>query len=194
MQLPAEFFNSHVGSSQLQKDAFVTRMYGTNNQRGPYMYPRSPYALGDIAPMNAMAPIDASTLFTQTPTQGIVATSTAPIGSAGFPTFRASAPIAPGTILGPDGASVPFDPGMESYTSPYGDPAATLDEAASGQKPAGPITYTNPWPSIVQPPPTPRAAPVSEMCKFGEWVNRNPGLALLGTVGVFLFFKGGKKR
>ena len=227
MQMPSGDFNSQMTPGDIQKASFVTRLYGTHNQRGPYMYPQSPYALvglGDIVPMAAMQPIDEETLFTNLPTQSPLGTSSAPLGSAGFPTFQATAPSTPGTVLGPAGSTVPElstasvnapNAVTTSYTSAYGTPgasgpggpdssvmasggppAATLDQAQGGQ-PAGPITYTNPWPTIISPPPNATAAPAappSILCEFGAWVNQNPLLALAGTVGIYFLLKGGKKR
>jgi len=217
--IPAGAFNSQVDSDRIWRDSFITRMYGTNNQRGPYFYPESPYALkgfGDIVPMAAMQPIDEDTLFTTLPTPGTTATSTAPIGSAGYPTFQASTPPGNGTVLGPSGATVPENSPASttvasamaaggapvtgtptSYTSPYGNPAATLQQAAAGQGPAGPITFENPWPSIVKPPPVQTVTPAagdSALCQLGSWVTQNPALALAGCAAVYFLFKGGKKR
>ena len=230
MQMPSGSFNSQMTPGDIQKASFVTRLYGLNNQRGPFKYPRSPYALGmgDIAPMAAMQPIDQDVLFTTLPTTSTLATSTAPLGSAGFPTFQASAPGSAGTILGPAGSTVPELPfptlaansvpgsgspsGSDplSYTSPYGtagaptgsnawspdgSPAPTLNIAARTGRPAGPVTFQNPWPSIISPPPQPQgAAAPSALCQFGAWINQNPGLAILGTVGIYFLCKGGKKR
>jgi hypothetical protein len=236
--VPAGPFNSQVDPDQIARRSFVSSMYGMHTQRGPLFYPQSPYALGDIAPMSAMQPIDDDTLFTTLPAQGTIALSTAPIGSAGFPTFQAMAPTSNGTVLGPSGATVPelsapesqamapinatygqvsaLTPAQaattvassmkaggapitgtpaQSYTSPYGNPAATLEQAGAGWGPAGPITFTNPWPSMVKPADI-QQAPVqpSLLCELGTWVNQNPALSLLGAVGVYLFFKGGKKR
>lgn len=232
MQMPSASFNPQMTSADIQRASFVTRLYGLHNNRGPYFYPQSPYAImpqiasdnggmGDIAPMAAMQPITQETLFTQLPTSGLIATSTAPIGSAGFPTFTASAPPTQGTILGPAGTTVPSlsplstsnlgtggsvtpgnavpqVPAALSYTSPYGlTPSPTLENAQTTGQPAGPITFMNPWPSIIQPPPQVAAAtsaPSSALSQLGCWVNQNPGLAFLGTVGLYLLLKGGKKR
>jgi hypothetical protein len=214
--VPASAFNSQVDADQIWRDSFVTRLYGGYNQRGPFLYPESPYALsglGDIVSMAAMQPVDADTLFTTLPSASEIATSTAPIGSAGYPTFRATAPTTPGTALGPAGAtvpsagvnsnaasgnpSVPSNAGGEaaaqiqqSYTSPYGAPATTLDQAMTTGGNVGPSTFENPWPSIIQPPPSQQPAPApSLLCQFGQWVNRNPALAALGTYGVYLLLK-----
>jgi hypothetical protein len=213
MHTPTGAFNSQVDSDQIWKNSFVTRLYGLHNQRGPYFYPESPYSLGDIVPMSAMAPIDDDTLFATLPAPAsVLATSVAPIGSAGFPTFQSSAPGNPGTILGPAGATVPsfVSQTPASWTSPYGaggsqsgspaivsapgTPAATLDQVTQSS-PAGPITYTNPWPTMIAPPASdaPAASP-SIMCEFGDWVNANPGLAFLGTVGVYFLLRGKKRR
>jgi len=238
MHTPTGPFNSHVDPGQIARDSFVTRIYGLHNTRGPYFFPESPYALGDIAPMASMQPINDDTLFTQLPAQGTTPTSAAPLGAAGFPTFRASAPNTPGTILGPGGATVPelstpiaqglapqnaivgsisaatpaqanttvassmaaggvpVSGAPASWTSPYGDPAATLAQAQANQGPAGPITFTHPWPTIVQPAPVQTVQPEtpSLLCGLGNWVNANPLLAILGTVGVYYVLKGGKKR
>ena len=232
MQMPAGSFNPQMTSDDMARASFVTRLYGTHNNRGPYLYPRSPYALqslGDIVPMAAMQPIDDDTLFAQLPAQGTLATSVAPLGSAGFPTFQAASPATQGTVLGPSGSTVPSltspssnqgaspvsttaaaavtgVPSAPSYTSPYGNPAANgaqggtpawnPDQAAQSGQPTGPITYTNPWPSIISPPPV-ASAPVqqtSALCEFGAWVNQNPLLAALGTLGVYLLLKGGKRK
>jgi hypothetical protein len=198
--IPASAFNSQVDANQIWRDSFVTRLYGGYNQRGPFLYPESPYALsglGDIVSMAAMQPVDADTLFTTLPSASEIATSTAPIGSAGYPTFKATAPDTSGTALGPAGATVPSNAGGEaaaqiqqSYTSPYGAPAATLDQAMTTGGNIGPSTFENPWPSIIQPPPSQQPAPApSLLCQFGQWVNRNPALAALGTYGVYLLLK-----
>lgn len=87
MQMPSGDFNSQMTPGDIQKASFVTRLYGTHNQRGPYMYPQSPYALvglGDIVPMAAMQPIDEETLFTNLPTQSPLGTSSAPWDPLGF--------------------------------------------------------------------------------------------------------------
>lgn len=195
-------FNSQVDSGQLALDALTTRLYGLHNTRGPFLYPQSPYALGpnmvpamgDIVPMAAMEPIGESTLFTTLPTPGQFATSVAPIGSAGFPTFRATAPPTTGTVLGPAGSTIPAAGQIAaSYTSAYGDPAATLSQAAQGQGSAGPITYTTPFPSIVAPPPLESfEAPPSFWCQVGTWVNDNPLGAALGIAAAYFVLKGGK--
>lgn len=227
--MPAGSFNPQMTAADIQKASFVTRLYGLHNQRGPYFYPQSPYALpptagmGDIAPMEAMQPIDQYVLFTQLPTQGVIGTSTAPIGSAGFPTFQATAPQMQGTVLGPSGPAVaelpnsgvgpglsaPGDLPSGSLTPLQGSglvppdwdngaPAATPGQSIATGQPAGPITFMNPWPSIISPPPQAGQQQVSQapsaLCEFGAWVNQNPALALLGTVGVYFLFKGGKKR
>jgi hypothetical protein len=204
MHTPTGAFNSQVDSDQIWKSSFVTRLYGLHTQRGPFFYPESPYSLGDIVPMAAMQPIDDDTLFTTLPDPAsVIATSTAPIGSAGFPTFQSSAPGTPGTILGPAGATVPSSASQTpaSWTSPYGGPgspsgtpASTLDQVTPNT-PAGPITYTNPWPTMIAPPPSDAPAPSpSLMCELGGWVNQNPGLAFLGTVGVYFLLRGKKRR
>ena len=241
MHTPTGRFNSHVDPAQMTLAAFRTRLYGEYNQRGPFLYPRSPYdvtgnnmvpAMGDIVPMSAMQPIDAQVLFTDLPSPtNLIGTSTAPIGSAGWPTFRALPPATNGTILGPAGSTIPTlapastgstgsmdDAGndggvpsgaagttvpngdvnqriLNSFTSPYGNPAPTIHHAKHGHGDAGPITYTTPFPSIIQPAPPENFAPApSFFCQVGQWVNANPLGAALGAAAVYFMLRGGKKR
>lgn len=242
MQTPAGAFNSHVDSQQIWKNSLITRMYGEYNNRGPFLYPESPYALGDIAPLPSMAPIGFDTLFSDLPSSSSqIASSTAPIGSAGFPTFQAQAPDTQGTVLGPAGATIPevglptsSDPnppatnggtgsgltaGQQSvsYSSPYFQgsddpwsepgkwapanrwyagkaPAATLQEAAAKGN-AGPITFNNPFPTMIQPAPqefAQQAAP-SFMCQVGSFVQQNPLLAAAGVAALYFALKKGRK-
>jgi hypothetical protein len=229
--MPSGSFNPQMTPDDIQRASFVTRLYGRYNQRGPYLYPQSPYDLlgmGDIAPMSAMQPVDADTLFTQLPTEGLIATSTAPIGSAGYPTFLAASPSSAGTTMGPSGATVPFlgpngspaaalaapayasgiqsampneytprpSIGPTSYTSSYGvPPAGTPNQSIATGQPVGPVSFMNPWPSIISPPPA-SSVPgnATDSFDFGCWVNQNPGLAVLGTLGVYLLLRGGRKR
>src|ERR1700689_343637 len=106
MHTPSGSFLSQMTPDQIWKSSFVTRLYENNNKRGPFLYPESPYALGDIVPMASMTPIDDDTLFAPLPAPAaVIATSTALIGSAGYPTFSSGPPGTPGTILGPAGAT-----------------------------------------------------------------------------------------
>jgi hypothetical protein len=143
----------------------VTRLYGLHNTRGPYFTPESPYALGDVAPMSSMQPIDDDTLFTALPQPGVDATSAAPLGSAGFPTFQATAPGTGGTILGPSGATVPelstpvaqgLAPinaivGSISAQTPSQSNTTVASAMAAGGAPisGAPVSYTSPYGSPV---------------------------------------------
>jgi hypothetical protein len=204
MQTPAGAFNSQVNPDQISRDSFVSRLYSRVNNRGPFLYPESPYALGDISDMPSMSPIDFNTLFVAPPSASPTALSTAPIGSAAYPTFQSSVPDAAGTTLGPQGASVPSTSpaGLVtqfSNTSAYGlsgladTPAPTLQAAAMTGQGAGPITYTTPWPTMTQPAPANNAAPAASapdaMCQFAAWVQANPLLAGLGVYALYLALK-----
>ena len=145
--------------------------------------------IGDIAPMLSMGPVDENLLFSEAPTEGMLATKEADIGSARFPTWRPGAPTVVGTIFGPaNSATVP------SLGDDANPPAANPTQAMSTGLPAGPITFLSPLPSMVRPAAgrTVATAP-SFWCQFNNWVSDHPGLAALGAVGVFFLLKGKSK-
>ena len=157
-------FNSQLTPEQMALNSLQTRLYNTNNNRGPFFYPESPYSLGDIAPISAMQPIDDDTLFTPALTPGLTATSVAPVGSVGAQTFQAQSPTAPGTTLGPSGTTLPLltpfttngspNPTL-SYTSPYDGPGPSYppaynpDDQMYSLASGGPLA---PIPTLTSPP------------------------------------------
>jgi hypothetical protein len=152
--------------------------------------------LGDIAPLLSMSPITADVLFSPLPSKSVLATKTAPIGTALWPTWSPGAPDVVGTILGPANSStVPSLSGLGADGLDQDDPppAATPDQAITSGLRTGPITFVSPLPSMIKPAAGQQTPVVpSFWCGVNNWVNANPGLAALGVVGVYVFLKGKK--
>lgn len=165
-------------------NALISRMYGGGNIRGPYFYPRSPYALnglGDLVPG-------------QMPTQ--------------FGTMRVIPEAAQMLATSPPSTSsqdwdVPQSVGQDTGRYDMAQPAfASLNDlkpivlSASPETPLTPIspmTLAGPMPSVLHPRPDAAVQQQASDTGFACWVSEHPVLSVGAAVLLFMGLRGGKQ-
>ena len=148
--------------------------------------------IGDIVPYNSMTQIGYNDLFTAAPSAQPLPLITAWLGSAAWPTFSPGPANTAGTILGPNGATVP-NFGLSGGTVGSA-VAANMQQANDVGLPVGPVSFVTALPSIIPPNKSATvAAPPDALCKLGNWAAKNPGTAALGCIAVFLILRGAKR-
>lgn len=179
---------AQLTSGEMQLGRLVNRLYGGYNIRGPYMYPKSPYGLGDLVDMSIPGcqglPCESMQVFPGS--LPIVANMTPnPATDQGVFPFS---PCPPAGL--PASALCPSVAGSIYQSAGDGPVASSVQTARPGDQIA-PITLTSPMPSITRP----RQQQVTEadchVCK-PSWVADHPVLSIAAAAGLFLILRGRK--
>lgn len=147
-------------------DALARRLYGDRNVRGPYFYPRSPYALGDLVP--GMMPTQFGTMSVLPDAAQLLATSN--LSSA----MEATDPA-----------------GLRSEST-----GGTIVQSASLEAPLNPVTprsLAGTMPSVLRPRVDATALGDEAGSGIACWVQSHPLLSAGAAVLLYVALRGGRK-
>lgn len=159
----------------MNMNALIARMYGGQNVRGPYFYPRSPYGLGDLVP-GAM------------PTR---------FGS--LKVFPGASHVLPGATLSTASQDFAVPQSLAQETGRYdmaGERGPTQSgafrQSASAEAPLTPSAFMAAMPSMLKPRADYSRAG-DQTPGFACWVQQHPLLSIGAAVVLFIALKGARK-